>query len=164
VYTKTGKYRLAEYHFRKAAEINPSNAMLICCVGTVCFLSPQSPPLHFLVLFADARVSTIRFWRNSENGGKRSKCTIVPVYSPRTLPPSVSSASVSSLPSNSIRSVSLPTVTDLPPEWATLKRFLFFPPRRHCVIYSNSRTKRRTSSTSTFCSGAFMDDWATSRP
>lgn len=32
---QTGKYRLAEYHFRKAAELNPSNATLICCVGSV---------------------------------------------------------------------------------------------------------------------------------
>lgn len=32
---QTGKYRLAEYHFRKAADINPTNAMLVCCVGSV---------------------------------------------------------------------------------------------------------------------------------
>ena len=35
VYMKTGKYRLAEYHFRRASEISPSNAMLLLCVGTV---------------------------------------------------------------------------------------------------------------------------------
>ena len=32
---KTGKLRLAEYHFRKAVDINPMNAMLISCVGAV---------------------------------------------------------------------------------------------------------------------------------
>lgn len=32
---QTGKYRLAEYHFRKAVDINPTNATLVCCVGSV---------------------------------------------------------------------------------------------------------------------------------
>lgn len=46
VYMQTGKYRLAEYHFRKAAEINPTNATLVCCVGSVRFLSlPFFPSL-----------------------------------------------------------------------------------------------------------------------
>lgn len=36
VYMKTGKLRLAEYHFNRASEINPSNAMLVSCVGSVC--------------------------------------------------------------------------------------------------------------------------------
>lgn len=61
---KTGKYRLAEYHFRKAVEINPSNAMLVSCVGTAyeksgdkklalemyeraCLLAPKSPAVRF---------------------------------------------------------------------------------------------------------------------
>ncbi|GAA6029494.1 hypothetical protein JCM8097_003707 [Rhodosporidiobolus ruineniae] len=35
VYLKTGKYTLADYHFRRALEINPTNVTLICCVGTV---------------------------------------------------------------------------------------------------------------------------------
>ncbi|BGP13674.1 anaphase-promoting complex subunit cdc27 [Rhodosporidiobolus nylandii] len=35
VYLKTGKFTLAEYHFRRALEINPGNVTLICCVGTV---------------------------------------------------------------------------------------------------------------------------------
>ncbi|BGP37723.1 anaphase-promoting complex subunit cdc27 [Rhodotorula kratochvilovae] len=35
VYLKTGKYTLADYHFRRALEINSSNTTLICCVGTV---------------------------------------------------------------------------------------------------------------------------------
>ncbi|GAA5824201.1 hypothetical protein JCM3770_006131 [Rhodotorula araucariae] len=35
VYLKTGKYALADYHFRRALEINSSNTTLICCVGTV---------------------------------------------------------------------------------------------------------------------------------
>lgn len=29
------KLRLAEYHFRKAAEIHPKNAVLLGCVGMV---------------------------------------------------------------------------------------------------------------------------------
>lgn len=61
---KTGKYRLAEYHFKRATDINGSNAMLVCCVGTVlekldrrkealemyeraCLLAPASPAVRF---------------------------------------------------------------------------------------------------------------------
>lgn len=64
VYMKTGKFRMAEFHFRKATEINASNAMLVCCVGTVleklsrkkealemyeraCLLAPKSPAVRF---------------------------------------------------------------------------------------------------------------------
>ena len=64
VYMRTGKYRMAEYHFRRAAEINPSNSMLLCCVGSVleklnrrqealemyeraCLHSPTSPAVRF---------------------------------------------------------------------------------------------------------------------
>jgi hypothetical protein len=32
------KIRLAEYHYRKAVEIHPSNAVLLGCVGMVCHL------------------------------------------------------------------------------------------------------------------------------
>jgi anaphase-promoting complex subunit 3 len=32
------KVRLAEYHYRKAAEINPNNAVLLGCVGMVSHL------------------------------------------------------------------------------------------------------------------------------
>lgn len=35
VYLKTGKPAYAEHHFRRAAEINPSNAVLLCCIGMV---------------------------------------------------------------------------------------------------------------------------------
>lgn len=35
VYLKTGKLKYAEHHFRRAAEINPTNAVLLCCIGMV---------------------------------------------------------------------------------------------------------------------------------
>ncbi|KAL7421649.1 anaphase-promoting complex subunit cdc27 [Cryptotrichosporon argae] len=35
VYLRTGKARHAEHHFRRAAEINPANAVLWCCIGDV---------------------------------------------------------------------------------------------------------------------------------
>lgn len=35
VYLKTGKPKYAEHHFRRAAEINPTNAVLLCCIGMV---------------------------------------------------------------------------------------------------------------------------------
>ncbi|GAA5951706.1 hypothetical protein JCM3765_003089 [Sporobolomyces pararoseus] len=64
VYMKTGKYTLADYHFRRAFEINPSNATLVCCVGSVleksrrykealetyeraCLLAPESSLARF---------------------------------------------------------------------------------------------------------------------
>jgi hypothetical protein len=31
------KVRMAEYHYRKAAEIHPTNAILIGCIGLVSF-------------------------------------------------------------------------------------------------------------------------------
>ena len=33
VYLKTGKPKYAEHHFRRAAEINPTNAVLLTCIG-----------------------------------------------------------------------------------------------------------------------------------
>ena len=33
------KVRMAEYHYRKAAEIHPTNAILIGCIGLVSFPS-----------------------------------------------------------------------------------------------------------------------------
>lgn len=35
VYEKMGKLEFAEQHFRNAASINPTNAVLICCIGLV---------------------------------------------------------------------------------------------------------------------------------
>lgn len=35
VYYRTNKIDLAQWHFRKAIEINPTNAVLICCEGMV---------------------------------------------------------------------------------------------------------------------------------
>ncbi|EIW70360.1 hypothetical protein TREMEDRAFT_28684 [Tremella mesenterica DSM 1558] len=35
VYLKTGKPKHAEHHFRRAAELNPTNAVLLCCIGMV---------------------------------------------------------------------------------------------------------------------------------
>ena len=34
-YLRMSKVRLAEYHFRKATEIHPQNAVLLGCVGMV---------------------------------------------------------------------------------------------------------------------------------
>ncbi|KAI5478330.1 20S cyclosome subunit (BimA/Nuc2/Cdc27) [Pseudohyphozyma bogoriensis] len=65
VHLQTGKCSLAEYHFRKAVEINPTSATLVCCVGSVrlgerhqlkealemyeraCVLAPESPAVRF---------------------------------------------------------------------------------------------------------------------
>lgn len=35
VFEKMGKYDIAEKHFRTATKINPTNAVLVCCVGMV---------------------------------------------------------------------------------------------------------------------------------
>lgn len=39
-YLRTSKVRLAEYHYRKALEIHPQNAVLLGCVGMVSQLRP----------------------------------------------------------------------------------------------------------------------------
>lgn len=41
-YLRKNKLRQAEHHFRRAVEINPSNAVLVCCVGQVRH-RPSSP-------------------------------------------------------------------------------------------------------------------------
>ena len=42
-YLRKSKIRMAEYHYRKAAEIHPNNAVLLGCVGMVCrWLSTRS--------------------------------------------------------------------------------------------------------------------------
>jgi hypothetical protein len=55
VYQKMGKTRFAEYHFRRALEINPSNVVLYCCVGTVsaCFAFPIILRTDILCLTSD---------------------------------------------------------------------------------------------------------------
>lgn len=39
VYLKTDRPRYAEHHFRRAVEINPTNPVLLCCVGMVSYES-----------------------------------------------------------------------------------------------------------------------------
>lgn len=40
-YLRMSKIRLAEYHYRKAVEIHPNNAVLLGCVGMVSRCSAQ---------------------------------------------------------------------------------------------------------------------------
>ncbi|GAA5843766.1 hypothetical protein JCM9279_000136 [Rhodotorula babjevae] len=54
VYLKTGKHALADYHFRRALEINPANTTLICCVGTV--LEKLRRPREALEMYERAAV------------------------------------------------------------------------------------------------------------
>ena len=50
VYEKQGKYALAETHYRNAASINPTNAVLVCCIGVV--LEKLKNPKAALVQYA----------------------------------------------------------------------------------------------------------------
>lgn len=52
VYDKMGKLDFAEQHFRNAAKINPSNAVLICCIGLV--LEKSNNPKAALVQYSKA--------------------------------------------------------------------------------------------------------------
>ncbi|GAA5978695.1 hypothetical protein JCM10908_004450 [Rhodotorula pacifica] len=66
VYLKTGKTALAEYHFRKALELNSSNATLACCVGAV--LEKLGRRADALIMYDKARdaapdSSLVRFKR-----------------------------------------------------------------------------------------------------
>jgi hypothetical protein len=42
VYAKTGKLRHADHHYRRAADINPTNAVLLSSIGSVSCDSPAN--------------------------------------------------------------------------------------------------------------------------
>lgn len=52
VYEKMGKWAIAEQHYRTAAKINPTNAVLICCIGLV--LEKQKQPEDALMMYTRA--------------------------------------------------------------------------------------------------------------
>ena len=52
VYEKMGKWNIAEQHYRSAARINPTNAVLICCIGLV--LEKQKHPEDALLMYSRA--------------------------------------------------------------------------------------------------------------
>ena len=52
VYERQGKYPEAEQHYRTAAQINPTNAVLICCIGMV--LEKMKNPKAALVQYSRA--------------------------------------------------------------------------------------------------------------
>ncbi|KAL9129588.1 MAG: hypothetical protein Q9217_002008 [Psora testacea] len=52
VYERQGKYAVAEHHYRTAASINPTNAVLITCIGVL--LEKQKNPKAALVKYAEA--------------------------------------------------------------------------------------------------------------
>ncbi|KIW29575.1 uncharacterized protein PV07_05382 [Cladophialophora immunda] len=52
VYEKMGKWNIAEQHYRTAAKINPTNAVLICCIGLV--LEKQKHPEDALLMYTRA--------------------------------------------------------------------------------------------------------------
>lgn len=76
VYMKTGKTRYAEHHFRRAADINPCNAVLLSCIGSVleqqddmesaklfyeraCQHAPHSPMVRFKAIRASVALGQI---------------------------------------------------------------------------------------------------------
>ena len=52
VYEKMGKWEIAEQHYRTAAKINPTNAVLVCCIGVV--LEKCKKPHDALVMYGHA--------------------------------------------------------------------------------------------------------------
>jgi hypothetical protein len=42
VYAKTGKLRHADHHYRRAADINPTNAVLLSSIGSVSYGIPPN--------------------------------------------------------------------------------------------------------------------------
>ena len=52
VYEKMGKWSIAEQHYRTAAKINPTNAVLICCIGMV--LEKLKQPIPALQMYTRA--------------------------------------------------------------------------------------------------------------
>ena len=55
-YLRMNKVRMAEYHYRKAAEIHPTNAILIGCIGLVSFFFCFCFPLFFTLHKTKERV------------------------------------------------------------------------------------------------------------
>ena len=51
IYYKQEKYNLAEVHFKKALNINPSSSVLLCHIGVVSIEFLNSLRLWCLVLF-----------------------------------------------------------------------------------------------------------------
>jgi anaphase-promoting complex subunit 3 len=76
VYLKTGKTKYSEHHFRRAAEINPTSPVLLCCIGMV---SPASMLSFCLQL-------TGRFWSKSKTSRKHCGSTIKRANMLRTAP------------------------------------------------------------------------------
>jgi anaphase-promoting complex subunit 3 len=52
VYEKMGKWEIAEQHYRTAAKINPTNAVLVCCIGVV--LEKCKKPHDALIMYGHA--------------------------------------------------------------------------------------------------------------
>lgn len=52
VFERQGKYKEAESHYRTAAQINPTNAVLVCCIGVV--LEKMKNPKAALVQYSKA--------------------------------------------------------------------------------------------------------------
>ena len=59
VYAKTGKLRHAEHHYRRAADINPSNAVLLSSIGSV-----SHPPTHSHQIQHEKERLIDRSWNN----------------------------------------------------------------------------------------------------
>jgi anaphase-promoting complex subunit 3 len=52
VYEKQGKFDVAEQHYRTAARLNPTSAILLCCIGVV--LEKQRKPENALAMYTDS--------------------------------------------------------------------------------------------------------------
>jgi anaphase-promoting complex subunit 3 len=52
VYEKMGKWAVAEQHYRTAAKINPTNAVLVCCIGVA--LEKLKQPTKALAMYSRA--------------------------------------------------------------------------------------------------------------
>jgi hypothetical protein len=63
VYAKTGKLRHAEHHYRRAADINPSNAVLLSSIGSVSRI-PTFPTLVFSQTENERKRLIDRSWNN----------------------------------------------------------------------------------------------------
>lgn len=135
VYLKTGKYTLAEYHFRRALEINQGNVTLVCCVGTVRLSFPLSFP-SLLIITDPVSTRRNRSSRSSGNLAKHSRCTNGRSHSLPRVPSLASSEFDSCWPSSSSR------FAHSPPSPASLVNLQF-------TSYSHSSPNQTSSPSST---------------
>lgn len=88
-YLRMSKIRLAEFHYRKAVEIHPNNAVLLGCVGMVslfCF-SNGSRYLYYLRLWKGVGIGTLHLPYSMKQYSSHLTTLLFAIGAPKSLSP-----------------------------------------------------------------------------